>query len=238
MAIYRTKSKHTYAFLLIIMAGCDSGREPQTETLDIAVCDPTAGPFSLEIDNTYFPLPVGQVSVLEGDDEGTLVRLENTVLDETEIVAGVTTRVVEGREFEDGELVEISRGFFAQAPDGTVCIFGGDHDDFEDGELIGHEGQWRAGVGDHLPFIVTPGNPEVGQTFAQGSVPGIAEDIAEIKSIGGTVMVPAGTFDDVLRSVVTSRLEPDDDRHVVFAPGVGVIVDGNFELISVTPSQN
>ncbi len=236
MATHRTKSTYAYAFLFIIVAGCDGTGGPQTETLDIAVCNPTAGPFSLEIDNTYFPLPVGQVSVLEGDDEGTLVRVEITVLDETEIVAGVITRVVEEREFEDGELIEASRNFFAQAPDGTVCYFGEDVDDFEDGVLIGHSGQWRAGVGDNLPGIIMPGNPEAGQAFAQESAPGIAEDMAEIESIGGSVTVPAGTFDDVLRSVDTSPLDPGSEDEKVYAPGVGLIVDEEIELISVSPA--
>ena len=238
MTPHRTKSTHTYAFLLIILPGCSGTRGPQTETLDITVCNPTAGPFSLEIDNTYFPLPVGQVSVLEGDDEGTPVRVEITVFDETEIVAGVTTRVVEEREFEDGELIEVSRNFYAQAPDGTVCYFGEDVDDFEDGELIGHGGQWRAGMGNNLPGIIMPGNPKAGQTFAQESAPGIAEDMAEIESIGGTVTVPAGTFDDVLRSVDTSPLDPDAEDVKVYAPGVGLIVDEELELISVGPAGN
>jgi hypothetical protein len=39
--------------------------------VSIAVCDPETGPFSLTIDNEFFPLEVGTVLVLEGeDDEG------------------------------------------------------------------------------------------------------------------------------------------------------------------------
>lgn len=233
MATLGTKSRHTYAFLLIILAGCGSGREQRTEALDIAVCDPTAGPFSLEIDNTYLPLAVGQVSVLEGADDDAFVRLEITVLDETEIVAGVTTRVVQEREFEDGELTGLTHSFIAQAPDGTVCFFGEDVDEFEDGELIGHEGQWRAGEGENLPGIIMPGDPEVGQTYTEAFAPGIVEDVTEIKSIGGRVTVPAGTFDDVLRSVIV------DEEERSYAPGVGLILDDSvIALISFTPGQN
>src|SRR3972149_11044637 len=81
--------------------GCDGsggangggGACPQTN-VSIAVCDPEAGPFSLTIDNEFSPLEVGTVLVLEGvDDEGATILLIITVLDETEVVADVTTRV-------------------------------------------------------------------------------------------------------------------------------------------------
>jgi hypothetical protein len=48
----------------------------------------------------------------------------------------------------DEELIEISRNYFAQtqtgpAP-GTVCYFGENVDIYEDGEIVSHEGAWRA----------------------------------------------------------------------------------------------
>ena len=36
-----------------------------------------------------------------------------TVLNETEMVDGIETRVIEEREFDDGELIEVSRNFVA-----------------------------------------------------------------------------------------------------------------------------
>ena len=50
------------------------------------------------------------------------------MLDDTEVVAGIETRVVEEKEWEDGEVIEVSRNFFVQAPDGTVCYYGEDVD--------------------------------------------------------------------------------------------------------------
>ena len=58
----------------------------------IAVCDPSRGPFTPNINNPYFPLVVGTRLVFVGDDEGTAVRLEITILDQTVVVAGVTTQ--------------------------------------------------------------------------------------------------------------------------------------------------
>lgn len=71
---------------------------PQTAELSIAVCDPANGPFSLNITNEYFPLPVGKQLVLENPT----LKVQLTVLNQTEIVAGVTTRVFEEREWEGG----------------------------------------------------------------------------------------------------------------------------------------
>src|SRR3989338_8765962 len=39
--------------------------QPQTGELDITVCDPANGPFSLNITNEYYPLPVGKVLIIE-----------------------------------------------------------------------------------------------------------------------------------------------------------------------------
>ena len=71
--------------------------------LDIGICDPAAGPFSLKITHPYFPLAKGSVRLLKGVEDGAKLRLRITVPDETEVVAGVKTRVVEEKEWEDGE---------------------------------------------------------------------------------------------------------------------------------------
>src|SRR4051812_782362 len=56
------------------------------------------------------------------DGKGTLLI---TVLDETKMVSGVDTRVVEERESSGGKLVEVSRNFFAISKStGDVYYFG------------------------------------------------------------------------------------------------------------------
>ena len=230
----------TLAISFLIIGGCSSsnngsnggGSCPETN-LSIAVCDPSAGPFSLIIDNPFFPLVVGDELVLEGeDDEGTFLEIIITVLDETEVVAGITTRVVEEAEFEDGEIVEISRNFFAQAPDGTVCYFGEDVDDFEDGIIVGHDGEWRAGENGNLPGIIMPANPQVGQIFQQEAAPGVAEDQAEIVAFGETIMVPAGEFSDTLTSLDCNPNEKGATDEKVYIRNIGLAIDEDAELVS------
>ena len=212
--------------------GTARGGCPETNT-SITVCDPETGTFSLIIDNEFFPLVVGSETVLEGeDDEGTFIEIIITVLDETEEVAGVMTRVVEEAEFEDGEMVEISRNFFAQAEDGTVCYFGEDVDDFEDGQVVSNEGEWRAGEDGNVPGIIMPGNPEVGMVYSQESAEGVAEDQAEILMFGETIDLPAGTFSDTLTSLDCNPLEEDSTDEKVYIRGIGLAIDEDAELVS------
>jgi hypothetical protein len=198
--------------------------------LDIAVCAPTAGPFSLTIDNDFFPLPVGQIWSYQGMEDGEQLTLEIEVLDETEMVAGVETRVVREDEKANGEQVEISWNFFVQAADGTVCYYGEDVDIYERGAVVAHDGAWRAGEGGALPGIQMPATPAVGQQYDQELAPGIAEDHAEVIALGEHVEVPAGAFDDTLRTEESTPLEPGQVSEKLYARGVGLLVDGAVEL--------
>lgn len=227
----------TAALSFLTVGGCSGGGGgggpcPATNT-GIEVCDPeTGGPFSLVIDNGFFPVVVGSETVLEGeDDEGTLVRVETTVPGDTEVVAGVTTRVLVETEFQDDVLAEVSRNFFAQAPDGTVCYFGEEVDIFEDGEVVSNEGSWHAGENGNLPGIVMPADPQPGMIFQQEFAPGIAEDQSEITALGEEIDVPAGIFDDTLTAEDCNPLDKTTDLKV-YVNGIGLAVDEFAELIS------
>lgn len=141
--------------------------------------------------------------------------------------------MVEERHWEDGELVEVSRNFFVQAKNGTVCYYGEDVEIYEDGEVVAHDGAWRAGEGDNRPGIIMPANPAVGMTYAQEIAPGIAEDRAELVALGQTVTVPAGTFKNVLSVRETTPLEPGTESFEQYAPGVGLIVDNATVLVRI-----
>lgn len=214
-------------------------------TLDPALCAPGENMFSTTIDNTYFPLPVGQQWVYQGKEGGETIGLRITVLDATETFyngrRSVTTRVVEELEWVDenangivdpGEtLIEVSNNFFAQTQDGTVCYFGETVDIYEGGFVVSHEGSWRADDRGNAPGIYMPSSPEPGMTFAQEMAPGVAEDQATIVRIGKTVTVPAGTFENTL--LVRDFNPLDGSRGTkIYAPDVGLIRDGPLDLIS------
>lgn len=192
--------------------------------------------------NTYHPLWPGYSLLLEGeeeDDEEELVEIsvEVEVLTDTEMVDGVRTRVLEERESEDGELVEVSRNFVAICREtGDLWYFGEDVDDYEDGEIVGHEGAWRAGVNGAMPGILMPGNPINGARYHQELAPGVAEDRGEIVGIEDSFEVPAGTFEDVLHVVDTDPLDEESEGDSKrYAPGVGLIQDEVLELVEIVP---
>jgi hypothetical protein len=147
-----------------------------------------------------------------------------TVLDEIETVAGVDTRVVEEYEAADGRVIEISRNYFAQAQDGTVCYFGEEVDIYdENGEVTSHAGAWRAGGG-NVPGIFMPSSPQVGQAFHQEIAPEVAEDQAKVVALGETTEVPAGTYQDTVTMLDRNPLDGSEDTKV-YARDVGLIVD-------------
>jgi len=202
----------------LVMSAC--GRESFENLMSGSVCDPATGSFTTDIDNPYFPLPVRRQIELRGN--GLLVRM--TVLDEIETVAGVDTRVVEEYEAADGRVIEISRNYFAQAQDGTVCYFGEEVDIYdENGEVTSHAGAWRAGGG-NVPGIFMPSSPQVGQAFHQEIAPEVAEDQAKVVAIGEVTEVPAGTFEDTVTMLDRNPLDGSEDTKV-YARDVGLIVD-------------
>jgi hypothetical protein len=205
--------------------------------------------FQATVDNRFFPLVVGSQQVLEGSEtdadtgETVELRVESTVLDEEYEVAGVPVTVVLVREFENGDLVEETRDYYAQHVDGTVSYFGEDVDDYEDGEIVGHSGAWLAGEGDALPGIFMPADPQVGDQFEQERAPGVAEDESEVIAVDQAVETPAGAFEGCIR---TEDYAPLDDvtEFKYYCPDVGLVVEQNdegvtiFELISSLAPMN
>jgi hypothetical protein len=188
----------------------------------------------------FFPLIPGLVLTLEGedvDDENELVQIkvQISVLPDTEMVDGVMTRVYEEREWEDDELVEVSRNFMAMCREtGDVWYFGEDVDDYEDGEIVGHGGAWRAGVDGAEPGIIMPGSPIVGARYFQEYAAGSAEDQGEVAGFEDELVVPFGTYENVLKTLDTSPLEPGAVDEKYYARGLGIIKDASAELVGVT----
>ncbi len=236
----------TVGFGLTLLQACDDAPPtspdqrlralaPRAQTspekkLDLDFCAPS-GDFTLVSSNPYFPMQVGQQWELEGEEDDEVIRLVITVLDETEDVAGVTTRVIEEREWADEELIEVSSNFFAQASDGTICYFGEDVDIYEDGEIVSHEGAWRADDPGNAPGIIMPADPKPGVRFQMEVAPDVAEDEGKVIGIGKTVEVPAGTFTQAIRIREFNPLDGEKD-YKVFVANVGIVIDGPLELVS------
>jgi len=182
--------------------------------------------------NPYFVLEPGYQLVLAGEEHGAQVELVITVLDETREVDGVQTRVVEERESEDGELIEISRNFFAiSEKTSDVFYFGEEVDVYEDGELASHAGAWLAGSEGATFGLMMPATPLLGARYYQEVAPGVAMDRAEIEADDDTLETAAGTFHYCLRVLETTPLEPTAREHKRHARGIGLIQDARLTLV-------
>src|SRR5262245_291991 len=103
----------------------------------------------LEFTNPFFPFQVGGTKLYTGRKQGKATAGLDLYLDATRTFrvgdAEVATRVLQESAFEDGQLVEISRNYFAQADDGTIYYFGEVVDIYENGTVVDHEGSWLVG---------------------------------------------------------------------------------------------
>jgi hypothetical protein len=188
--------------------------------------------FSATGSNPYFILEPNYRQVLIGNESGAEVELTITVLNQTREVNGTETRVVEERETESGELLEISRNFFAICDEtNSVFYFGEEVDDYENGAIVGHEGAWLAGEGDNKAGLIMPGTVLLGARYYQETAPNIAVDRAEIIETDGELVVPAGSFDDVLVVAESNPLEPGVEELKYYAPAVGLLQDEDLKLV-------
>jgi hypothetical protein len=170
--------------------------------------------------NPYFTLVPGSYSFLEGGRE----TLKLTVLNETKLVAGVETRVIEEYETRDGKLAEISRNYYAiHKTTNDVYYFGEDVAVYKNGKVKNKEGSWEAGRKGAKAGLMMPGEPRLGYKHYQEQAPGTAMDRAEIVSTTETIKTPAGTFENCLKVAESSPMAFGPREYKYYAPGIGMI---------------
>jgi hypothetical protein len=190
--------------------------------------------------NAYFSLEPGDLLVLAGEDDGETEEVRIRVLAQTQTIAfpaggrrhRVRARVIEERETVDGELVEVSRNFFARCREtDDIYYFGEDVDIYEDGEIVSHDGAWRAGRNGARPGLIMPATYLLGSRYFQEIAPGVALDRAEHTAMGLTVDTPAGIFRNCVEVTETTPLESGTSVKR-YCPGVGLVFDSGVELVS------
>lgn len=216
--------------LLILISGSSlksqGNKDGFTDTFNIDSCT-----FSATGENTYFILQPGFQLVLEGIEDGDTSRVIITVLNETKMIGGIETRVVEENESVNSTTIEISRNFFAYCKEtGDMFYFGEEVDMYKNGKLASHSGAWLA-EGINKPGVIMPGKYETGYKYYQEIAPGKAMDRAEIISISETYKTPAGNFTNVLKTKETTPLEPKEREFKHYAPGIGLIQDEHLLLV-------
>lgn len=179
--------------------------------------------------NQFFILEPGFQLILESATE----KLAVTVLDETKEITGIVTRVVEEREWRNGELIEISRNFFAICEKTKdVFYFGEDVDMYKGGEVTNHQGAWLAGVNGATAGLIMPGKPVLGMKYYQEMAKGVAMDRAIVVKLDDALETPAGNFTNCLLTKESTAINPFELEFKTYAPGIGLIQDQQLLLTS------
>ncbi|MBI3849511.1 MAG: hypothetical protein HY298_04355 [Verrucomicrobia bacterium] len=206
-----------------------------------AVVPPTNPPptfsASQTFTNQFFPFQTNAVKVYQGKSgksKEVVVDLYTTDTRSFIFNLGlVTCRVLQEMSFDDGQLVEISRNFFAQSDNGSVYYFGEIVDIYENGVITNHEGSWLVGgatlpsdppgTGNaSAPTLFMPANPELNDTFKQEDIAPIADETDMVIGVGLSVKVPAGQYANAIEILESTSLDSTTEKKW-YAPGVGVI---------------
>ena len=133
---------------------------------------PRSGPVHLD-----FPLPPGSSHTYKGQevDPDTGETVETDVHERTSPVpqetAGVPVTEIEVREYNDSQLVETTSDYHAQSLDGSVLYRGEHINQYDNGQLVGHEGTWIAGEGANQAGELMPATPVPASGWCAKSVP-------------------------------------------------------------------
>ncbi len=201
--------------------------------------------FTTEIDNPYWPMPVGSRWVYREEEDGEILRVVVTVTDRTiEVANGVEARVVRDVVTEGGEPVEVTDDWYAQDAEGSIWYLGEDTAEYENGKVASRAGSFEAGVDGAEPGVIMPADPEDGMTYRQEYYAGEAEDEGEIIGTEEQVEVPTGHYADVLMTKDLNPLEPKVQELKFYAEGVGPVLtlnisggSGREELVSHEPGD-
>jgi hypothetical protein len=238
------------ALLPVLLVACGGSSDDETtaaatstfpQSNEPANLDPAD--FTTEIDNPYFPLPVGARWVVRvTNQEGGVQRQVMTVTDQTKRIAnGVTARVVSDIVSEGGKPVEITKDWYAQDSDGNVWYFGEDTAEIKPNGERDTSGSFEAGVDGADAGVAMLAHPEAGMTYREEYYKGHAEDRSRVLALDQQAEVPFGHFTDVLLTEDYTPIEPDVLELKFYAKGIGQVlaqtVSGGSEreeLISFT----
>ncbi len=183
--------------------------------------DPSA--FVGEVDNPYFPLPVGAQWFYLGHSDAGIERDVVTVLPGRRVVMGISAVVVRDTVRVHDEVTEDTYDWYAQDRDGNVWYLGEDTTAYRRGRVKGHGGSWEAGVEGAQPGIVMPAHPRAGDAYRQEYKEGEAEDMAKVTRVDVHVGVHGGRYDHAVLTTEWSPLEPKVIEQKAYGRGIGVV---------------
>jgi hypothetical protein len=203
--------------MLLLVTGC-GGAALESQAPDLT--NPAF--FRAGVSHRWFPLEPGRTWTYEGEEEG----LARTEVLRTEVeprpVGGVACVAVAQEVWLDGVLVERATEWYAQDLSGAVWKFGEEAFVLEDGAFLRSPDSWEAGVDGLVPWRAFPAQPRPGDRIVGNHA--IGQDDLLVVSLSATAEVPAGSFAGCLH-IVENPEDPEDSDVVLYAPGVGRVVE-------------
>ncbi len=198
--------------------------------------------FTNPVANDYYPLVAGRIATLRGTEDGAKLLERVTTTHDTKMIQGVRTVVVFDVLFKDGLLHEKTTDWYANDNSGNVWYFGEDTAVYDkQGHVVSTAGTWQAGVDGAVAGLIMPADPKPTDAYRQEFHAGDAEDQAWIVQRHLTATTAYGRLSDLLRSFEWTRVEPHVMDSKLYAPGLGIVVEGSIvggtehlELVKVT----
>ena len=222
------------AVLLPALAGCGSSgdntsaaAQSSTNTLPQTSEPSNLNPvdFSTNIDNPYWPMPVGATwHVHVTNPQGESLQETITVEDKTKRIAdGVTARVAHDVVYTAGKPTEITDDWYAQDSAGNIWYFGENTASLDHGKWD-RSGSFEAGKNGADAGIAMAAHPSVGLTYREEYYKGHAEDRTKVLALDQQVQAPAGHFTGAILTDDSSPIEPTVSEYKLYAKGVGPVV--------------
>jgi hypothetical protein len=176
--------------------------------------------------NRYFNLEPGyRLRYTNGD--GTLTI---TVRRKIKVIDGIQTRVVEEKESRHGQPTKVVWRYYAiDKTTSALYCFGVHNQTYYQGHRLSHRG-WRSGAGGATFTLVLPAAPKPGDTMLRNHSLNASRRQEDVIDVAQKVITPAGTFTDC---VCTESKGGRESKVKAFAPGVGMVQDGQFALVKV-----
>jgi hypothetical protein len=232
------------------VTGCGGGQvTPAVATIQSEFAPHNFGPDSAVVTNRWMPWIPGTRIIHHGHFKGIPQVVDGYVTDQTRMIDGVSSRLVDDKDIDNGQLVEETSDFYAQDRQGNVWYMGEVTTHYVNGQLTDHADTWFAGERYQsqliLPGIIMFADPTSrlgGAEYQQEYAPNYAEDIGRVIGLNQSVCVPLNCYGDAMLIEEHSRLDPGILEHKWYEPGLGEIrseiTQGDPEdqnLVSYTP---
>jgi len=240
--VSREPASHTLILVTLVIVVAIGGLVAWVITRSTAEYHPAIRPtnFSSAVTNPYFSLPPGKKLTYEGPVKNGVERDEFIVLNEKKSIMGVDCVTVRDTVWTNNQLTEQTLDWYAQAKNGDVWYFGEDTKEYESGKVTSTAGTWEAGKNGAQPGILMKAAPQVGDTWRQEYLKGVAEDKAQVLGTHETVSVPTDTYQNCVKTKDWTDLEPNKVENKYYCAGNVALTttpDGSerVQLTSISP---